>query len=97
MEGCVTAGAKIHVTCVRSNTSKVVKKNKDILHLVERGLAARGGGGVVFLNVFDFSTFRPGGGSKWSILVSFFDFSTWGEGLIGSILMIYFKLFNFST
>ena len=44
VEGCVTAGAKIHVTCVRSNTSKVVKKNKDILHMVERGLAARGGG-----------------------------------------------------
>ena len=33
VEGCVTAGAKIHVTCVRSNTSKVVEKNKDILHL----------------------------------------------------------------
>ena len=52
MEGCVTAGAKIHVTCVRSNTSKVVKKNKDILHLVERGLAARGGGGGRFFECF---------------------------------------------
>ena len=52
---------------------------------------------VVFLNVFEFSTFRPGGGSKWSIIVSFFDFSTWGVGLKGSILLIYFKLFDFTT
>ena len=41
----------------RSNTSKVVVKNEDILHLGGRRLGGGGSKLSVFLNVFDFSTF----------------------------------------
>ena len=40
----------------------------------------------ILLNFLDFSTFQPGGGSKWLILLDFFDFSTFRlmeEGLNG--------------
>ena len=36
---------------------------------------------VDFIKFYDFSTFRPGGGSKWSIFFNFFDFSTWRGGV----------------
>ena len=50
-----------------------------------------------FFRLFDFLTW--GGGSKWSILLNFFDFSTFRPG--GRVQMfgiiIFFRLFDFST
>ena len=48
------------------------------------------------MNFFDFSTFQPGGGSKWLILLDFFDFSTFRLMEEGVDLIEFFRLFNLS-